>query len=140
MSAVDMETMVRRYNEELYNRGNLAAAGEWLDADYVRHDPASPGLRGLDGMRQFVATYRQAVPDLVITIEDVIVAGDRAVYRWTGRGTQRGELMGIPPTGKQATVGGINIARFAGGKIVEEWSHWDQLGLLQQLGAIPTPK
>ncbi len=47
--------------------------------------------------------------------------------------------MGIPPTGRQATVGGINIARFAGGKIVEEWSHWDQLGLLQQLGVIPAP-
>ncbi len=87
MSTADKATIVRRYNEELYNRGNLAAAGEWLDADYVRHDSASPGLRGLEAMRQFVATYRRAVSDLVITVEDVIVEGDRAAYRWTGRGT-----------------------------------------------------
>ncbi len=139
MSAEGKQTIVRCYNEELYNQGNLAAAGEWLDADYVRHDPASPGLRGLEGMRQFVAAYRGAFPDLVITVEDVIVEGDRAAYRWTGRGTQLGELLGIPPTGKQATVSGINIARFAGDKIVEEWSNWDQLGLLQQLGVVPTP-
>lgn len=93
---------------------------------------------GREGFKQFVLMYRSAFPDMHITIEDQIAEGDKVVSRWTARGTHQGELMGIPPTGKQATVTGINIERFANGKFVEEWSNFDALGLLQQLGVVTT--
>jgi predicted ester cyclase len=70
-----------------------------------------------------------------LIIEDMIAEGDKVVVRYTFRGTQQGETQGIPPTGKRVTVPGIFICRCAGGKIVEEWDMWDELGLFQQLGA-----
>jgi predicted ester cyclase len=72
------------------------------------------------------------------TIEDVIAEGDKVVARWTSRGTQRGEFFGIPPTNKQGTATGIDMLRIADGKFVEHWLVFDQFGLLQQLGVIPT--
>jgi predicted ester cyclase len=70
---------------------------------------------------------------------DLIAEGDKVAGRWTARGTHKGDLFGIPPTGKQGTVTGIDIYHFAGGKIEENWSNWDALGLMQQLGVIPAP-
>ncbi len=72
-----------------------------------------------------------------MTIEDVIASGDQVVTRWTARGTHQGELQGIPPTGKQVTVTGMTLARIENGQIVEEWNNFDQLGMMQQIGAIP---
>jgi predicted ester cyclase len=83
--------------------------------------------------------YLTAFPDLHFTVEDIIAEGDKVVTRLTCRGTQQGAFMGIPPTGKQATVTAIDINRFAGGKSVEHWLNMDTLGLLQQLGVIPAP-
>ena len=70
-------------------------------------------------------------------IDEQLAEGDLVASRWTGRGTHQGELMGIPPTGKQVTVSGITISRVKNGKVVEEWSNWDTLGMLQQLGVVP---
>ena len=83
--------------------------------------------------------YLAAFPNLHFTFEDLIAEGDKVVVRETMSGTQQGELMGIPPTGKQFSVTGIEIYRFEGGKIVEHWLESDMLGLLQQLGALPSP-
>ena len=83
-------------------------------------------------------TYRTAFPDAQYTIEDQIAEGDTVMTRWSGRGTHQGPLMGIPPTGKQSTVTGMSIGRSEGGKIVEVWTEFDLLGVLQQLGVIPT--
>ncbi len=83
--------------------------------------------------------YRNAFPDFRITTEEQIADGDVVVTRWTGTGTHQGDLMGMPATGKEATTAGITIDRFAGGKLVAGWAIFDQLGLLQQLGAVPTP-
>ena len=83
--------------------------------------------------------YRSAFPDMQLTIEDQIAEGDKVVTRWTARGTHQGELMGIPPTGKQATVTGITVGRVANGKFVESWSNFDALGMMQQLGVVPVP-
>jgi predicted ester cyclase len=74
-----------------------------------------------------------------MTFEDQIAEGDKVASRWTMRGTHTGELLGIAPTGKQATMTGIVISRLAGSTIAEEWENFDQLGLLQQLGVIPSP-
>ena len=83
--------------------------------------------------------YRAAFPDLQFTIDDVIAQDDKVVIRWSSRGTHRGELMGLAPTGKEATSSGISIDKIADGKIVESWNHWDTLGLMRQLGAAPPP-
>jgi len=83
--------------------------------------------------------YLTAFPDLHFTVEDFIAEGDKVVARLTVRGTQQGIFMGIPPTGKHATVTAIDINRMAGGKSVEHWLNMDTLGLLQQLGVIPAP-
>ncbi len=85
------------------------------------------------------ASYRTAFPGNQLTVEDYLAEGDTVVSRWTGRGTHKGDLMGIAPTGKQVTVTGISIQRIANGKIVEEWSNYDMLGMLQQLGVVPMP-
>jgi steroid delta-isomerase-like uncharacterized protein len=89
--------------------------------------------------KQFLTTFYSAFPDLGHTVEDQIAEGDRVATRATNRGTYRGELMGIPPTGKQFTVTGINIVRVSGGRIVEEWVNFDTLGMMQQLGVISQP-
>ncbi len=137
MSTVENKAIDRRFTEEVWNRGNLAVVDELMRADYNGHDPTIP--TGSAGFKQFVLMYRRAFPDVHLTIEDQMAEGDKVVSRWTAHGTHRGELMGIAPTGKQVTVTGINIERIANGKLVEGWSNYDTLGMLQQLGVIPAP-
>jgi steroid delta-isomerase-like uncharacterized protein len=140
MSAEDNKTLVRRVYEEIINKGNLNLADEAFASDYVYRSPGSPELRGPEGFKQLVTMYRNAFPDLHLDLDNLIAEGDTVVSRWTGRGTHKGELMGIPPTGKHVTVTGVVISRFAGGKSVEDWELIDSLGMLQQLGAIPAPE
>jgi predicted ester cyclase len=83
---------------------------------------------------------REAFPDLHFTVEDQIAAGDRVVTRWAGTGTHEGEFQGIPPTGRKVRISGIDIDRFASGKVVECWPEVNELGLLQQLGVLPAPE
>jgi steroid delta-isomerase-like uncharacterized protein len=128
----------RRLVEEFFVAGNFDVADELVDASYIGHDVAAPEpIRGHEGLKEQAKGYRGAFPDLTLTIEDQIAEGDKVTTRWTARGTHRGDLFGISPTGKQATISGITIDRFSGGKIVESWDNWDALGLMQQLGAIP---
>ena len=105
--------------------------------DFILHDAASPGVLGLEGVKQNVSRNRAAFPDLHYAIEDMIAEGDKVVTRYTITATHQGELMGIPPTGEQGTVTGITIHRIADGKIMEGWSNWDALGMMQQMGVIP---
>lgn len=140
MSTEDNKAIVRRLYEEVINKGNLNVADEALTSDYVYRSPGSPEFRGPDGFKQLITMYRTAFPDLHLDVDDLIAEGDTVVSRWTGRGTHQGELMGIPPTGKQVTVTGVVISRFSGGKAAEEWELIDTLGMLQQLGAIPAPE
>jgi len=139
MSTEQNKAMDRRVYEEVWNGGNLAVIDELVAANYVDHDqePTS-ALEGLEGLKQSVTMYRTAFPDVHFTIDDQIAEGDLLVTRWTARGTHQGPLMGIPPTGKQAMVTGISITRVASGKVVEGWTNFDALGLLQQLGAGPS--
>jgi steroid delta-isomerase-like uncharacterized protein len=137
--AEDNTILSRRLLEECFSRGDLSVADEVLDANSILHDPAQPGpIEGAAGFKQLVNMYRTAFPDLQFTLNDVLSASDRVITRWTARGTHRGTLQGIPPTGKSTTVTGITIDRCANGKIVESYTNWDTLGLMQQLGVIPT--
>lgn len=130
--------IARRAMVEIFNQGRLEVVDELVSAGYVGHDTAMPeSVLGPEGMKQSAAGYRSAFPDMKITIDEQIAEGDSVVTRWTARGTHDGELFGISPTGREATVTGITINRIADGKLVEARTNWDTLGLLQQLGAVP---
>jgi predicted ester cyclase len=136
--AQENETLARRFRQEIWKPGNLAIADEICGSEAVIHvsDPLTPKLeKGPQGLKQIVTMYLTTFPDAECTIEDVVVEGDKVVARWIGRGTHRGQLGALTPTGRSVVVTGIEIHRIAGGKIQETWMNWDALGLLQQLGA-----
>ncbi len=138
MSAEENKAILHHYNEELWNKGNLAVADEVFAPECITHDPASPEvIRGPEGYKQFVTIFRSAIPDLQLAIEDIIAEGDKVMYRWTSRGTHKGDFLGIAPTGKQVMITGMGIDRIIGGKVVESWMNYDMLGMLQQLGVVP---
>jgi len=129
---------VRRLFEEVWNKGYVPVADELFAPTYTHHDSSTPDVgRGPESEKKRVSLYRNAFPDLRLTIEDLIAEGETVMARWSCRGTHRGDLNGIAPTGKQFTISGISIARFASGKMVEGWVNWDALGLMQQLGVVP---
>ena len=136
MSTEDNKALVRRAFDAL-NQRNWAAFYELIAPDFVLHD-ASTTIQGLEAYKQFISMYYTAFPDLHFIVEDLIAEGDRVVARYTAQGTQQGDLMGIAPTGKQATVTGILISRIANDKAVEQWLNFDALGMLQQLGVVPS--
>jgi steroid delta-isomerase-like uncharacterized protein len=140
MSTATNKAIVRRYYEEVYNRKNLGVIDELIADDYTAYLPGGiEPLRGRAGRKQANMLHLGAFPDLRLTIEDEIAEGDKVVQRLTIHGTHQGEFMGTPATGKQVRCTGIHISRLAGGKIVEQWGEFDGLGILQQLGVMPTP-
>ena len=129
MPAEENKALVRREQEELWNHtGNLDAAEELFAAEQA------------EGARQEAADFRQGFPDVVSTIEDLIAEGNKIVARWRSHATHQGEYMGIPPSGKEVEFTGISVYRIEAGKIAESWNVEDQLGLMQQIGAIPEPE
>jgi len=135
------KALVRREEEDLFSGGNLDAADEIYAADYVGHDPSNPeDVRGLEAAKQAASDYRQAFPDLRVSVEDLIAEGDRVAARLRFRGTHLGELNGIAPTGRRVDCTGIVISRIEEGKIAEDWANFDDLGMMQQLRVIPEPE
>lgn len=139
MTEEENKVLVLHIQEECFGRGNMDVADELIAPDAVYHDhpPGFPG--GPEGTKQFAAMLRSAFPDLHFTVEDVIAEGDKVVVRGTMRGTHQAEFMGIAPTGRQVEMSGIDIGRIADGKLVELWSNFDELGMMQQLGVVPAP-
>jgi steroid delta-isomerase-like uncharacterized protein len=138
MSTQENVAVVRRFVERL-NRGELAAVDDLVTDDVVYHD-GPPGLSfGIVGYRQLIGGYLAAFPDLRLTPLDMIAADDKVVVRFTVGGTHRGDLMGMPPTGKTMEVRGTTIMRFREGKVAEEWELVDMLAMTQQLGAALDP-
>lgn len=142
MTAEDNVRLARRIFEEGWSKGNLSVIDELIATNYIGYDPAQPEpTRGATGLKEVIQGYRTAFPDLTFTVDEAYAIGpDRTMVRWTGRGTHQGPLMGIPATGKVGSVGGMTLARFEGGKIIEDHTNWDTLGLLRQIGAIPSPQ
>lgn len=133
----DVKEIARRLAEDPW-RGKLEDALELVGDDYVGYIPGAPEpIRGKEGFREFTTTYLTGFPDGTITVDEQIAEGDVVATRWTGRGTNTGELMGIPATGKQVTVSGITLSRIVDGKAREAWLSWDTLSMMQQLGAVP---
>jgi len=136
--AADNKELARRARLEMWT--NPAIADEILAPEFVVHalDPITPRLSaGPENMKKIMNLYVSAFPDVKFTLEDLIAEGDRVALRWSATGTHRAGLMGIAATGKQVTVTGTDIYRISGGKVRESWVHWDTLGFIQQLGAVP---
>ena len=135
MTAEERKAFVRRQIDELWNKGNLAAAEECFTQDFVSHDPSSPEeVRGPEGFKRNVAEVRAAFPDFHMEIVDQVAEAEKVVTRYVTTCTHQGELAGIPPTGRRVEVAGMGIDYFRGGKICESWEYYDVMGLMQQIG------
>lgn len=132
------KAVVRRLIEEFWNRGNLSLADQFFAPIYTHHDASTPDFgQGPESERKRATLYRTAFPDLRLTVEDLITENEMVTARWSCRGTHKGDLGGIAPTGKQINITGVTILRFSNGKMVEGYVNWDALGLMQQLGVVP---
>jgi predicted ester cyclase len=139
MSTEENKAIFRRVMEEAFSRGNLAALDSLMSQDFIEHE-AGPGQgRGLEGVKTIVVMARTAFPDLHATIEDMTAEGDKSWARVTFRGSNTGDFMGRPPTGRSVTYEAIDICRYANGKMVEHWGVVDMLGMMQQLGLVSPP-
>jgi predicted ester cyclase len=138
MSEQENEGVFRRLINEGFNTGNLAALDELFAPNFVEHQDgiAPPNITGLKGA---IVDLRTPFPDLELTIEEIVVSGDKTWARITGRGTHQTSFMGRPPTGKSFAITVIDVCRFEKGKIVEHWGVADRLGLMGQIGLLPHP-
>jgi steroid delta-isomerase-like uncharacterized protein len=138
MSEVEKNNMdvVRREYDEAWNQKNLDVIDEIYAPDYVGWDPRQV-VEGSEGFKQMLQMMFIGVPDVQMTIEDIFASGDRVAVRWSTTSTHTGDLMGIPPSGKDAGTTGLIIYRLENGKIVEHWCIWDFFGMMQKIGVIP---
>jgi predicted SnoaL-like aldol condensation-catalyzing enzyme len=143
MSTEQNKATAGRWFSDIITQGHLAVADEIFAANHIIHDPhAPPGgwPNGPEGLKMVARVFGGGFRDWDITLADQIAEGDKVATRWIASATHTGSLQGIPPTGKAVRVTGVNVTRFAKGKIVESWFNFDMLTLLQQVGAIPTPE
>jgi steroid delta-isomerase-like uncharacterized protein len=135
MSIDDNKALVRRFIEQVFERGDMAAVDELVAEDFVPH--TYPGTTDREGLKRAMERVSTGITDAKFTIEDVIAEGDRVAVRLTSGATQDGEFMGMPPSGKRYEIEEIHIFRLRDGRITEHWHQFDQLGMMRQLGAMP---
>lgn len=129
--------IVRRWFDEVYTEKRLELMNELHVESFVWRGPGGVTVTSREGMREMIAVYVAAFPDIHFTVEDQMSDGDRVVTRWSARGTHHGEFGGVPPTGNAVTFTGITISRLENGRLVEEWEHFDELSMMRQIGAVP---
>lgn len=132
-----LKHLTERVWEEIWHQGALSQIDDLFTPDFVRHDPGGRALYGTGQNRKFIGGLRTAFPDLRFTTDDLIAEGDRVVVRYHFQGTHLGEFQGMPPTRKRVSYTGILIYRMADGKIAEQWTEFDLLSFLRQLGVVP---
>jgi steroid delta-isomerase-like uncharacterized protein len=132
------KTIVRDFIDGLFTKGDLGAVDDYLSEDFINHDPPFGASADREGMRGAGAMFRAAFPDWHSDLHLLVAEADMVVELFTASGTQRGEVMGVAPSGNTLALRGINIFRIADGKIVERWGRLDDLGFLQQLGIVAT--
>lgn len=133
------KALVRRWFEEVWNKGRADAIAEMLAPGGIVHglsdDPANP-LRGPEGFLPFHAKFREAFPAIGVVVEDLVAEGDKVAVRASVRGKHEGRSLGFDATGTTAEFDGIAIVRVEDGKIVEAWNNFDFMKMYRQLGAI----
>jgi predicted ester cyclase len=132
------KSLVHRFFEVGINQNNLDILDEIIDSKYVNYNLPAPDP-GPEGLRQSVGMFKAGFPDLRAMVESSIADGDRVATRGYITGTHTGPFMNIPPTGKYIRITFIDIWRIENAKAVENWVQMDMMGLMQQLGVIPTP-
>jgi steroid delta-isomerase-like uncharacterized protein len=138
MGIEENKTLAARWTEEIWNQGNMAAVDE-LCAPNFTFNYAFPGMSpDRECHKKVVMAYRSAFHNMHLTNQIVIAEGDKVAIRWQGQSVHNSEFMGMAPTGKQVTMTGNSIARIEGGKIVQEWTEMDVVGMMQQIGAMPS--
>lgn len=138
MSTGTTKELIRQWWEVVNQGTGVERVDDFYTADYVLHDPSQPEpIRGIEGVRAFVAAIATGFPDIKITIDDLLAEGDKVIHRVTARGTHQGAFQGIPATGKSVEIWIMVISRIANNKIAEEWELVDTLRMLQQLGVVP---
>jgi steroid delta-isomerase-like uncharacterized protein len=135
MTATNNKLLADRVWDEVWHQGDLERIEELFASDFVRHDPGRE-IRGREENRQFIKGFRAAFPDVHFTVLDQIAEGDKVAVRYRLEATHLGDFQGMPPTRKQVAYSGILIYRVANGKIAEQWTEFDLLGFLKQLGAL----
>src|ERR1700737_3338117 len=136
----DNRQIVQRFMDECWSQGNLNAVSELVADDCRYHDPVFPSLTsGAENISQHITTCRNGFPDLNFTIDDTIAERNEVVIHWTGRGTHKAPFLGMAPTNKPVTVSGTSIFRIENGKVAEQWSDWNLMSLMEQLGVAATP-
>jgi steroid delta-isomerase-like uncharacterized protein len=128
---------VQQWVEAGWNQGKVEIFDQLYAPGYTLHDPTAPNLQGGAAFKAFVGQFRSAMPDLHFRVDEMVAEQDKVVWRFTATGTHRGTLMGIPASGKPIHISGMVCSRFEEGKWVEDYTNWDTLGMLQQIGAIP---
>ena len=142
MSAKDLKALWRHFAEEGNKRKTAAMAviDETCASNIVFHNGAGRDTGGIKDFKQYMSEFYDAFPDGHMTIDDMIVEGDKVAIRYTLTGTHNGKYMGIPPTSKKVTAWVVEIDRIVGGQFAECWVRFDTLGMMQQLGLAPTPR
>ena len=139
MSAEENKLIIRRLIMEVWGNGDMAALDEIVSSDFIDHTTTGDVPRS-ENFKKLVIGFRSAFPDIQFTIEDIMAEGDKVIARWGASGTHKGEFLGHALTDNRISITGVHIYRLSNEKLVERWGNWDQLGLMQQIGLIPTPK
>jgi steroid delta-isomerase-like uncharacterized protein len=135
MSTEQNKASAHQFIEEVLNQGNMSRINDLLAPDFVEHEELPPGVpRDREGVTLLMTMLRSAFPDFKATIDDMIAEGDKVVVRMTWTGTQQGEFMGMPPSGKPMSIGVIDIFRIEKDKLVEHWGLSDTMSMMEQLG------
>lgn len=140
MTADDNKGTIRAWVEAAWNRGEIDGHDHLYAPSYAAPFLPPPFPQNFDGLKAFIRHFRAGMPDFRLEIEEMVAEGDRVAWRMTASGTQTGEFLGFPPTGRSARIEGHVLSRFEHGKWAEDHAVWDALGLLQQLGHIPVPQ
>jgi steroid delta-isomerase-like uncharacterized protein len=139
MSTDRTDSLIRRLLENAFNQGTLTVVDELFAPNGIAHSVVWGMPRNRQGLKQMIALFRSAFPDLHCTVEDEISAGDRLAAHWTMRGTHTGAFLGNSPTNRSIVIQGISFARTENHQIAEDWTLIDQMSILQQLGIVPPP-
>jgi steroid delta-isomerase-like uncharacterized protein len=131
--------IAKRLAEEVFSKGKMEVFDEIFADSYVMHNMPAPNIPGTkEGFRKLVLATRHAFPDVQVHVDDMVAEGDFAVFHDHVEATSTGDFLGVPPSGKRVAWTEIHFLRIVDGKIVEHWINFDQLGILMQLGAIPS--
>ncbi|MCI0486333.1 MAG: ester cyclase [Blastocatellia bacterium] len=137
-SSQDNKAIARRIFDEMWNKGNLDIIDELYAPKAACYDLFMPDLElGREDTKERVRTYRNAFPDLKVSIENLLCEKNIVIIRWTGTATHKGELLGIAPTGKRVKSSGTTTYQFRNGKVVKEWVNWNPMQMMTQLGLLP---